>query len=162
MSIRFREPNLFQCQHHYENHIRHQISKRYESFRQNQLSNSYYYPNHNQNHNKNELKFKISRNDEYIKQASCCGMWHARDCVINHIIIETKLPDDCPTDLIDRYRRLPIEPLVRESVFDYCSEYGDGSSICKQISSSSSSLYFTYFNQIIYSLIISIIIIRIY
>ncbi|OTF76102.1 hypothetical protein BLA29_003412 [Euroglyphus maynei] len=34
---RWLEPYLFECQHRYENHIRLQISTRYELFRQSQL-----------------------------------------------------------------------------------------------------------------------------
>lgn len=150
---RWLEPSLFECQHRYENHIYRKISERYELFhRRNQLSDIHHYyhttttsSSSAKKKDKKEFKFQISRNDEYIKQASCCGMWHARDCVIRRIIEQSssslQLPDDCPKNLIELYQRLPNEPSVRESVLDYCSEYSDGSSICRQISSSSESFH---------------------
>lgn len=124
------------CQRQYEDRLRKAIMLRYERFDK-------YTENFLKNDNNHYNEFYYNRNDEYIKKASCCGMWKARHCLIERINLEQiSLPTDCPNDLIKRYQQLPNEPKTRSDVLDYCSEYSDGSSICNNnISALSASIF---------------------
>lgn len=122
------------CQRQYEDRLRKEIVIRYERFDK-------YPENYIKNDNNHYNEFYYDRNDEYIKKASCCGMWKARHCLIERISLEQiSLPIDCPTDLIKRYQQLPNEPKTRSDVMDYCSEYSDGSLICNNTSALSNSI----------------------
>ncbi|KAF7495336.1 hypothetical protein SSS_05632 [Sarcoptes scabiei] len=114
------------CQLQYENLLRNQILQQQILRKQNRMQSD------------PVQRLKFHRNDEFIKRASCCGIWQAKQCMIDSIALKAwKKPLDCPDDLIERYQNLPDDSNVRADVLDYCSEYSDGSLICSSIASSS-------------------------
>ncbi|KAJ6218664.1 hypothetical protein RDWZM_009821 [Blomia tropicalis] len=135
------EPYRTRCQREYETYLRTVIARRHEKYilAQQQRIRSYG-DGVGDGERSIETKksrlikpFVYSKNDEYIKQASCCGIWRARHCIIDSIehnhnyFLKSGV---CPNDLIRRFISLPNEPTTRVDVLDYCSEYSDASLIC--------------------------------
>lgn len=79
-------------------------------------------------------KFFVTEDSDWMKKSKCCGMWTARDCLVTFIernISQAVKGNLCPPDLIERFRRLPTDQKDRADVLDYCSEYAEGSFICR-------------------------------
>lgn len=158
------EPYRTRCQREYETYLRTVIARRHEKYilAQQQRIRSYGDGvgggERSIETKKSRLikPFVYSKNDEYIKQASCCGIWRARHCIIDSIehnhnyFLKSGV---CPNDLIHRFISLPNEPTTRVDVLDYCSEYSDGSLIC----SGSSKTVAANKCQIVWSAITSIL-----
>lgn len=86
-------------------------------------------------------KFFVSEDSDWMKKSKCCGMWTARDCLVGLIEgnMSHAVKDNlCPLDLTSRFRRLPTDEQERADVLDYCSEYAEGSPICRDFALNSS------------------------
>ena len=123
------------CQKKYEISLRSQIVRRHQKYLQSEEKRKQMFIEEGTKLQRPTKPFTVERNAEYIKQASCCGIWQARNCLIDAINADlnyARKVDEriCPSNLVQRFRQLPTDPAIKEDVLDYCSEYGDGSRIC--------------------------------
>lgn len=64
---------------------------------------------------------------ESVRRATCCGIWRARQCVIDAAIAIK----ECGSRVASMYAELPTDRHTREEVADKCSEYDESAPICK-------------------------------